>query len=123
MTSSLSEIKRARKESQFFREITKLFMQLTLDDTRLQGLTISSVQLSSDKSVCTIFFYTEKGKEYFKEIFEILILYRPSLRKAIATEIKSRYVPELIFRFDNKYERKLRLEQLLDSIKHVNEEG
>lgn len=120
MTSSLSEIKRARKESLFFREITKLFMETTLDDSRLQGLTISSVSLSSDKSVCNIHFYTDKGKAHYKEIFDTLILYRPSLRKAIATEIKSRYVPELIFRFDDKYERKLRLEKLLDDIKTVN---
>jgi len=123
MTTSISEIKRARKESLFFREITKLFMQATLDDSRLQGLSISSVTLSSDKSVCTIMFYTEKGKEYYKELFNTLVLYKPSLRKAIATEIKSRYVPELIFRFDDKYERKLRLEKLLDSIKTVNEKG
>jgi len=123
MTTSISEIKRARKESLFFREITKLFRETTLDDNRLQGLTISSVSLSSDKSICTIFFYTEKGKEHYKETFDTLILYKPSLRKAIATEIKSRYVPELIFRFDTKYERKLRLEMLLDSIKTVNEKG
>jgi ribosome-binding factor A len=123
MTTSISEIKRARKESLFFREITKLFMQTTLDDSNLQGLTISQVSLSSDKSVCTIFFYTEQGKEHYQKLFETLILYKPSLRKAIASEIKSRYVPELIFRFDNKYERKLRLEKLLDSIKTVNEKG
>lgn len=122
MSSSLSEIKRARKESLFFKEITKLFMQTTLDDSRLKGLTISSVRLSSDKSACTIFFYSDKGKPYFEERFDILIMYKPSLRKAIAEEIKVRRVPELIFRYDEKFEKRQRLELLLDTIKHVNDE-
>lgn len=120
MTTSLSEIKKARKRSLFFKEITQLFMQATLDDKRLQGLIISDVSISSDKSACTIYFYTEKGKEHYEKVFDTLMLYKPSLRKAIATEIKLRRVPELIFKFDSKYEKRQRLEQLLESIKDVN---
>jgi len=121
MTTPLSEIKKSRKKSLFFKEITKLFMQATLDDKRLQGLIVSDVSLSSDKSACTIYFYTEQGKEHYEELFDTLILYKPSLRKAIANEIKLRRVPELIFKFDSKYQKRQRLEQLLDSIKDVNE--
>lgn len=117
MTTSLSEIKRARKESLLFKEITQLFRETTLDDHRLHGLTISDVSLSSDKSSCTILFYTEKGEEHFQRVFDTLVLYKPSLKKALATQIKLRRVPELIFKFDRKYEKRLRLEMLLDSIK------
>ena len=44
--SSVRNIKRAQKESQFLREISQLFMQLALDDTKLQNLTIDRVKLS-----------------------------------------------------------------------------
>jgi ribosome-binding factor A len=115
--SKVSAIKRAQKESLLFREISRLFMQTALDDTRIQGLCINRVKLSPDKGVCNVFFYTPEGEERFKELLEILKLYKPSLRKALSSTIKSRYAPELIFKFDGQFEKQCRLDQLLSEIK------
>ncbi len=59
--------------------------------------------------------------EDFEEILEILKLYKPSLRKALSAEIKARYVPDLIFRFDKKFEKRQRIEKLLEEIKEKGE--
>ncbi|MGE0206645.1 MAG: ribosome-binding factor A [Candidatus Babeliales bacterium] len=114
---SVSDIKRAQKEKLFFREISQLLFQLNLDDPRTRGISLSRVSLSPDKSICTAYFYTPEGENFFNEILEILKLYRGSMRKALAGKIESRYVPELRFMFDDRYEKQAHLEELLDKVK------
>ncbi|MBA2307430.1 ribosome-binding factor A [Candidatus Dependentiae bacterium] len=121
MTSFIPNVRRAQKESLFFREISQLFMQAALDDPRLNDVMIHRVQLSPDKGVCTVYFYTNQGEEHFKNILNVLVLYRPSLRKALASKIRSRYTPELIFRFDTQFEKQLRIDQLLEEQKTRDE--
>lgn len=111
-------IRRAQKESLFLREILQLFTQAAMDDKRLIGISVSRVSLSDDKSVCTVFFYNSGGIEEFKKIFNVLVLYKPSLRKALAAKIQSRYTPELVFKYDEKFEKQMRLESLFEKIKH-----
>jgi ribosome-binding factor A len=117
MSSSVSQVKRAQKESLFFREISQLFLQASLDDNRLQGLYVNRVQLSPDKGHCTIFFYTALGEEYFNTVLSVLTLYKPSLRKALAQTIASRYTPELVFKFDKQFEKQQRLEALIEDVR------
>lgn len=112
-----SAIKRAQKESLIQQEISKLLFQLMLDDTRLQGLFVNRVKLSPDKSVCTVFFYAANGRAEFDEKLGSLILYKPSLRKAISQIIPSRYVPEFIFKFDDQFEKQKRIDELLEKVK------
>lgn len=112
-----SNVKRAQKESLLFREISNLFMQAAMDDSRLKDVFINRVKLSPDKGVCTVYFYSTLGEKHFDELLDILKLYKPSLRKALADRIRSRYTPELIFRFDTQFEKQSRLESLIDQIK------
>jgi ribosome-binding factor A len=113
----VSSIKREQKESLLFQEISRLFLQLVLDEPSLQGLSVSRVKLSADKGLCWVFLYTDAGQDVFKEQMKTLILYKPSMRKAISTRIPARYVPNIAFKFDAKFEKQQRIEQLLESIK------
>lgn len=115
--SRVSDIKRSQKERLLFRELSQLYLQLVLDNPPLRNLSLSRVRLSPDKSMCTLFFYTDEGIDAFKEYLEILKLYRPSLRKAIAGKIESRYVPDLRFKFDETYEKQEAFEELMEQIK------
>lgn len=114
---SVSSIKKSQKESLLFRAIAQLFSQTMLDDKKLQGLFINRVKLSDDKSVCTVYFYTTAGFADFKEKLQTLILYKPSMRHALAKTIKSRYTPELVFKFDDQFEKQQRIEGLLEKVK------
>lgn len=110
-------IKLAQKEEQLLRELASLFMQISQDEPRLQDLFLNRVHLSPDKGSCSIFFFSPLGKQKFDELFPILILYKPSLRAALAKRIPARYTPQLIFRFDDQFEKQQRIENLLEKIK------
>lgn len=115
--SRVNEIKKGQKESLLFKEISALFMKAALDDPNLAGLSINRVSLSKDKSICIVYFYTSGGKEEFEQKFEILKLYKPSLRKGIASAIKGRYVPEIKFVFDENFEKQKKVEDLFEKLK------
>ena len=118
---SVSDIKRSQKESLLFREVASLFLQLTLDNPILSGLSITRTQLSSDKSVCKILFYHPEGKAKFDELLEVLKLYRPSVRKALADRVRFRYVPEILFKFDAEYSKQVRIDELFEKLKNKGE--
>lgn len=117
MNKNLSQIKRAQKEALLLRELCQLFLQISMDDSRLQGVSITHVDLSRDKSVGDIYFYVPGGLEAFDPIRSVLILYKPALRKAIAQRIPSRHVPNLLFKYDDKFEKQMKLETALAEIK------
>ena len=98
--TKVSDIKRAQKASLLLKAISQLYWEATRDDKELLGLFISRVELSQDKGMCYVFFYTPEGQEFFKEKLQTLKLYKPSLRAALAKQIPGRYTPDIIFKFD-----------------------
>ncbi len=112
-----NSVKKARKESLFLREISSLYLQASYDDPQLPLITITNVEISSDKGLCKVFFYCAEGKEHFETILDRLILYKPSLRKALASRIDSRYTPDIIFTFDTQQAIHLRVEYLIEKVK------
>lgn len=114
---STKTIKKAKKESQFLRVLSELFLQLTLDDASLQKLIISRVELSDDKSICFIYFFTQQGKSIFDELLPKLLLYKPSLRKSLSQLIPARYTPQLVFKYDKQYEKQQRVNALIEKLK------
>lgn len=115
--SNVKSIKNAKKEAQLFRELSQLFLRVTLDDPRVSGIHLNRVELSREGGTCYLMFYTPEGEEAFQQKLSILILYKPSLRKALAQSISARYTPDLVFKFDDKFEKLSRMEALLDKIK------
>lgn len=120
MSSTLSDIKRSKKESLLFREISRLFMQTVLDDKRLDGFFVNRVQLSPDKGMCNVFIYSSMGKAAFDNVIDVLKLYKPSLRKAVSQALPSRYTPELKFVFDEQFDKQAKINDLIEKLK---EEG
>ena len=117
MTGSVSNVKKAQKESLLFREISQLFLQASMDDSRLQGLFVNRVTLSPDKGLCTVYFYTGQGEEHFNQLLYVLTLYKPSMRKSLASTVKGRYVPDLLFKFDKQFEKQQRIEELIETVR------
>ncbi len=115
--SNVRSIKLAKKEALLFKELSQLFMRLSMDEPELHGIHISRVELSRDGGICFILFYTDKGETEFHAKMSLLILYKPSLRKALSKNIASRYTPDLVFKFDEKFEKQARIDALLDKIK------
>lgn len=120
MSKQQQEIRKAQKESYFYREISNLFLKITIDEPRINGLFINKVNLSSDGGTCVVLFLATNGRPEFEEKLPILILYKPSLRSALAKTSQSRYTPNLIFRYDEDQEKADKINRLIDKLK---EEG
>ncbi len=117
MSKQQQEIKKAQRESYFYREISNLFLQITIDEPRLNGLFINKISLSSDGGICVVLFLATNGRAEFEEKLPILILYKPSLRTALAKTSHSRYTPNLIFRYDEDQEKADKINRLIDKLK------
>jgi ribosome-binding factor A len=116
----LPHIKKSQKEALLMKELSNLFLQVSLDDSRLSGVTITHVALSPNKSVVDVYFYIPGGLEAFEPIRSILILYKPSMRKALAQRVPSRHVPDIVFKYDEKFEKQMKLENLFNQL-DINE--
>lgn len=114
--SNLSDIKRAQKESQLLREVSSLVLQVSLDESSLSGLYVTRVKLSQDKGTLFVFFTASGGKEEFDEKLRTLVLYKPSMRTALAKNLDFRYTPELMFQYDEISEKQKRIEDLFNKI-------
>jgi len=131
--SRVSDIKREQKKSFLLQEISSLFRQIVTDETRLSFLFITRVELSGDGGICYVYFSTyaglsgvtpaKSGEEMFKEGLQILKLYKPSMRKTLAQTMRSRYVPDLVFRYDKAKEKERKITSLLDKIAQEREDG
>ena len=115
--TKVSDIKRAQKASLLLKAISQLYWDATRDDKELSGLFISRVELSQDKGMCYVFFYTPEGQEFFNEKLKTLKLYKPSLRAALAKQIPGRYTPDILFKFDTQQKKMDRLESLFEQVK------
>lgn len=122
MGTLTKNIKQAQKESLFLKEISSAIHEVALDDPILIEAFINKVSLSPDGSVCTLFFYTHKGEEFFNNILiPTLNQYKGPLKKLLANKIYGRRTPNLIFKWDKNFEKQQRIEQILDTIKEEEE--
>lgn len=117
MNRQQKDIKRARKESLFLQEISTFFLRIAQEEPSLQDLYITRVQLSTDYGLCSVFFHIAGGEKVFKEKLPLLILYKPSLRSAIAQAIQSRYTPELLFKYDEAFDKQKKVDELIEKLK------
>jgi len=117
MTNRIREIKQAQRASFLLHEIAQFFLQITIDDAELRGLYINRVKLSSDNGLCYVLFIATNGKEEFDAKLSRLILFKPSLRSALSKVSHGRYVPDLIFKYDEEYEKQQKVEDLIDQLK------
>jgi len=112
-----SEIKYAQRESFLLREISNYFIQIVQDEPRLASIYIEQAKLSLDRSRCTFYFYSSKGKEEFDALLPLLILYKPSMRASLAKTGSGRYVPQLVFAYAEHVDQQRRVNDIIENLK------
>lgn len=115
-----TEIKRAQREAHLFREISSHFIRIVGDEPDLQDVWISRISLSSDGGICSVYLYTKEGQEAYHKKAGKLILYKPSLRAAIAQKTSGRYAPNIVFRYDETMEKQI---SLFNTFERLKEKG
>ena len=92
-----------------------ILLQREVRDTRLLGVTISTVQVTSDLKLAKIYFVPPK-KGNISLIRKGLERARGFFRSHLAKTLNLRYTPDLLFYCDNRNEELERLDQLFARI-------
>ena len=111
------EVRRAKKAAVFLKEISQLFYQAAQDNPDLKDIYPSRVKFSPDMGMCVIYFYSPHGRAYFEQKKPTLILFKPSLRTAVAGQIPMRRVPDFVFHYDDEYEKQQKVDDLISKLK------
>jgi ribosome-binding factor A len=96
-------------------EVSKI-LEFELEDPRLQGVTVSAVEISPDLKHARIFIVSSGDAEQESEIRHGLQSATPFLRRELGQRIQLRAVPEIHFAFDHSIERGARIERLLREV-------
>jgi ribosome-binding factor A len=98
------------------RELSKLLM-LEARDPRLAGVTITGVAVTPDLLLARIHFSVLGDQEARKEALTGLESASGFLRTELASRVRLRFVPELVFQEDTSAEYGRRIDELLDLVK------
>ncbi len=122
--STTADVKRERKKSMYLRELSAFIDTIAEEQPAVREVYLSRLELSADGGICYLYFAAiapvnaeqPSAEERYVHALDILKLYRPSLRKALAHGLQARYTPELMFLFDEKREKLDRINELLDKV-------
>jgi ribosome-binding factor A len=114
---SIGFTKKDRRMSFFLREISSFIQKISMDEPKLLSVYPTRVKFSDGEGMCYVYFSSHNGEEGFLEALEVLKLYKPSMRKALAKMRSARYTPDLYFRYDKELDEVRHMENVLDEIK------
>ena len=105
------------------REIT-LIMQNDLENDLIREhfVNISKIDLSGDLQHCKIYITSRAEELVRKEIVESLNIAKSFIRHNLGKRIEMRRVPEIIFKDDIVIDKGLSVLQLLEELKHKNQD-
>lgn len=98
------------------RHLTEL-LRTRVNDPRLSLVTITDVDVNADTTQAQVYFTALGGPEAREETMEGLESANGFLRRELAQSLRLRNTPELIFRWDDAFERGERISTLLDQLK------
>ena len=105
--------RKKRVEGLIQEEVAWIISQMK--DPRLGMVTVTSVKLSSDLRLATIY-VTVLRQEKKEETMEILQKAQKFIRHELGTRIVIKYLPDIRFRYDETLERASRINELLSEL-------
>ena len=102
-----------RLGAQVLRTLSEL-LQFETKDPRLQGISLTSVDLSRDLSVSRVYFSLLDPEGSPESVLEGLAKASGFLRAKLGSAIKVRHVPELRFIHDDSAEHGMKISELID---------
>jgi ribosome-binding factor A len=112
---------RVEKVAEAIREEASVILHEEIKDPRLGFITVTRVELSKDLQNATIFFSVLGKDEDYKKTKEALDSALGFIRKELAERINLRFAPEIIFREDRSSEYSVRIQEVLDEIKALDQ--
>lgn len=112
---------RHEKVAEAIRQEVSIIIHDKLKDPRMGFVTITRVELTKDLRYARIFFSVLGKDEDYKKTKQALDSALGFIRKLIAQRINLRFAPEIDFKEDRSSEYSVRIQQVLDEIKELNE--
>lgn len=113
--------KRSEKVAEAIHEEISRLLIKGVKDPRVGFITVTGVKVTDDLHLATVYFSIIGGETERKGAEAGLNSARGFLRREIGKVLRMRYVPDLMFRFDESVEYGSRIESLLKQI-HETEE-
>lgn len=108
--------KRSEKIAEAVHEFISGLLVKGLKDPRIGFVTITAVEVSDDLRLAKVYFTVIGSDEEKKAAQEGLNSSRSFLRREMGKQMKMRYVPDIIFRYDTSLEYGNRIDGLLKDI-------
>lgn len=112
---------RQEKVAEALKKEVSLIIHDELKDPRLGFITITRAEITPDLRQAKIFFSVLGKDEDYKKTKEALDSALGFIRRLIAQRIRLRFTPEIIFKEDKSSEYSIRIQEVLDEIKQLNE--
>jgi ribosome-binding factor A len=110
-------VKRAEKVAEAIHEIVSALLIKGVKDPRIGFTTITGVKLSDDLHLATIYFSVVGDESERKATEQGLNSARGFLRKELGKNLRMRYIPDLLFRYDVSIDYGQHIDTLLNEIK------
>jgi ribosome-binding factor A len=111
----MSKIKRERTSGQIRKILSQLILR-DVADPRLQGITITEVELDPELLFARVYVNALGEEEREPEVMLALEHAKGFLRREVAKRVRLRKAPELLFRWDVSLERSERINALLSTL-------
>jgi len=114
---------RKDKVAEAIREEASLILHDKLKDPRLGFVTITGVEVADDLRNAKVYFSVLGNEEDYAKTQAALDSALGFIRKLISERINLKFAPEIIFRQDHSSEYSMRIQQVLDEVKQLDEGG
>ena len=114
--------KRSEKVAEAIHEMVSELLIKGLKDPRIGFVTITGVKVTDDLHLATIFFTVIGSEEERRATEKGLNSARGYIRKEMGRNLRMRYIPDIVFKYDESVEYGSRIESLLREIV-VKDEG
>lgn len=112
---------RQEKVAEALKREVSLIIHDELKDPRIGFVTITKVEVTRDLREAKIFFTVLGKDEDYKRTKEALDSSLGFIRRLIAQRIRLRFAPELMFKEDRSSEYSIRIQEVLEEIKELDE--
>lgn len=105
--------KRSEKVAEAIHEMVSELLVKGLKDPRIGFVTVTGVKVTDDLHLATVYFSVIGSDEEKKATEAGLNSARGYIRKEMGKSLRMRYVPDIVFRYDESVEYGSRIESLL----------
>jgi ribosome-binding factor A len=108
--------KRSEKVAEAVHEFISELLIKGLKDPRIGFVTITGVKLTDDLHLATVYFSVVGSEDEKKSTESGLNSARGFIRKEMGRNLRLRYVPDIVFKYDNSLDYGNRIESILNEI-------